>query len=205
MIRLKKVTPVKPVKPSDPEPDIAALVDPAADISVDPVGQSSLVDLVAETAVVDPEVEWSLLDPVSESAVLDPETLSALNGDVDIALVDDDPVIGVMIKRVLVSKGYSVTWFEDGLAAVAAMCKPNVSVRAKLILLDVSMPGLGGWGVLHYLSRDGVLDTSRVIMLTASTSEQDVRQAIGLGATGYLAKPLNIRLLIQRVKRALGR
>jgi DNA-binding response OmpR family regulator len=155
--------------------------------------------------VVDPVEDWSLVDPATESSVLDPETLSAMNGDVDIALVDDDPVIGVMIKRVLVSKGYSVTWFADGLAAVAAMCKPTPSIRAKLILLDVAMPGLGGWGVLHYLHRDGVLDSSRVIMLTASTSEQDVRQAIGLGATGYLAKPLNIRLLILRVKHALGK
>ena len=42
-------------------------------------------------------------------------------------------------------------------------------------------------------------------MLTASASETDVRQAIGLGASGYLAKPLDIRLLVDRVQRALRR
>jgi DNA-binding response OmpR family regulator len=126
-----------------------------------------------------------------------------VGSEVDIAVVDDDPVIAALVKRVLEKQGYSVTWFADGVAAVGALCQPSASLQAKLILLDVSMPGLGGFGVLHYLKRDGVLDQSRVIMLTASASEQDVRRAMGLGATGYLAKPLNIRLLVDRIHRLL--
>jgi len=134
------------------------------------------------------------------------DTCAALLGpEVDVALVDDDPVIAALVKRVLAKEGYSVAWFADGVAAVAALCEPSASMRAKVILLDVSMPGLGGFGVLHYLRRDGVLDQSRVIMLTASASEKDVRQAIGLGATGYLAKPLDLRLLIDRIRRLLPR
>jgi DNA-binding response OmpR family regulator len=128
---------------------------------------------------------------------------TVLSRETDVALVDDDPVIAALVKRVMTREGYGVTWFADGVAAVAALCEPDGNVRAKVILLDVSMPGLGGFGVLHYLRRDGVLDYSKVIMLTASASENDVRQAIGLGATGYLAKPLDIRLLIDRVKRSL--
>jgi CheY-like chemotaxis protein len=198
MIRVKKVKPVK-----QPDPDTAVLADPVADIGAleDPVANTDLDDADLALALLDTDADTDLIDPDADTGMVAADLDLAL----DVALVDDDPVIGVMITRVLVSKGYSVTWFEDGLAAVAALCKPNPSVRAKLILLDVSMPGLGGWGVLHYLARDGVLDNSRVIMLTASTSEQDVRQAIGLGATGYLAKPLNIRLLILRVKHALGK
>ena len=134
-------------------------------------------------------------DRAAEVPIVDNET--------DVALVDDDPVLAALVKRVLAKQGYSVTWFGDGVAAVAALCEPTASLQAKLILLDVSMPGLGGFGVLHYLRRDGVLDRSRVIMLTASASEEHVRQAIGLGATGYLAKPLDIRLLVDRVDRSL--
>ena len=107
------------------------------------------------------------------------------------------------MQRVLTRQGYSVTWFADGVAAVAALCPPS-TFRAKLILLDVSMPGLDGFGVLHYLRRGGVLDRSGVIMLTASASEDAVRQAIGLGAIGYLAKPLDMRVLIERVQRLLS-
>jgi DNA-binding response OmpR family regulator len=121
----------------------------------------------------------------------------------DVALVDDDPVIARLVKRMLMRQGYSVTWFADGVGAVAALCSPS-TFRTKLILLDVSMPGLDGFGVLHYLRRDGVLDQSGVIMLTASASEHAVRHAIGLGAIGYLAKPLDIRLLLDRVQRSLG-
>jgi DNA-binding response OmpR family regulator len=123
----------------------------------------------------------------------------------DVALVDDDPVIAALVKRVLAKHGFSLRWFADGVAAVGALCQPNASLQVKLILLDVSMPGLGGFGVLHYLRRDGVLEQSRVIMLTASASEKDVRQAIDLGATGYLTKPLDPRLLLDRVHHALGR
>ena len=129
--------------------------------------------------------------------------VASVDNETDVALVDDDPVLAALVKRVLAKQGHSVTWFGDGLLAVAELCKPGGSLHAKVILLDVSMPGLGGFGVLHYLRRDGVLDASRVIMLTASASEDDVRQAIRLGATGYLAKPLDIRLLVDRVHRLL--
>jgi DNA-binding response OmpR family regulator len=134
-------------------------------------------------------------DRTADVAVVDHET--------DVALVDDDPVLAALVKRVMARQGYSVTWFEDGVAAVAALCQPTGHLKAKLILLDVSMPGLDGFGVLHYLQRDRVLAHSRVIMLTASASEDDVRQAISLGATGYLAKPLDIRILVDRVDRCL--
>jgi DNA-binding response OmpR family regulator len=143
---------------------------------------------------------------VGAEQLSDPEAdLAQVSGEVDVALVDDDPVLAALLKRVLATHGYSVAWFADGLAAVAALCQPTISLKAKLILLDVSMPGLGGFGVLHYLQRDGVLAESRVIMLTASASEEDVRQAIGLGATSYLAKPLDIRVMLGRVYRWLNR
>jgi len=142
--------------------------------------------------------ELRLIDQLEAGLRAAPVSLQA-----DIALVDDDPVVAGLVKRVLVRQGYGVTWFEDGVAAVAALCQQK-TYHAQLILLDVSMPGLDGFGVLHYLRRHGVLDQSRVIMLTASASEQDVRLAIGLGAIGYLAKPLDIRLLIQRVQSSLA-
>jgi len=148
----------------------------------------------------------TILRNINSTRQSDPEeTMAVIGSDVDVAIVDDDPVIAALVKRVLTKKGHSVTWFADGVAAVAAFCQPNAFLRASVILLDVSMPGLGGFGVLHYLRRDNVLEQSRVIMLTASASEQDVRQAIGLGASGYLAKPLDLRLLVDRVHRALRR
>jgi DNA-binding response OmpR family regulator len=144
----------------------------------------------------------TILRDINARPQSDPDqALAPIGPEVDVALVDDDPVIAALVKRVLTKQGHTVMWFADGVAAVAALCAPNAFVHAKLILLDVSMPGLGGFGVLHYLRRDTILEQSKVIMLTASASEQDVRQAIGLGASGYLAKPLDIRLLVDRVQR----
>jgi CheY-like chemotaxis protein len=64
-------------------------------------------------------------------------------------------------------------------------------------------PGCQGVFRCERKRRDGVTDYSHIIMLTASVSEQDVRQAIDMGASGYLAKPLNIRLLMDRADRVL--
>jgi DNA-binding response OmpR family regulator len=123
----------------------------------------------------------------------------------DVALVDDDPVIAALVKRILSRQGYSVTWFADGQAAVTALCQADAGLQVKLVLLDVSIPGLGGFGVLQRLRNAGVLKRTRVIMLTASVSEQDVRHAVNLGATGYLAKPLDPGLLVDRIHLAFGR
>jgi DNA-binding response OmpR family regulator len=131
-------------------------------------------------------------------------TVAAFGDDAEVALIDDDPVIATLVKRVLAKQGRRVNWFSDGLTAVTALCPPGAWLQVKLILLDLSMPGMGGFGVLHYLRREGVLDQSKVIMLTASVTEDDVRKAIDLGATGYLAKPLDVRLLQDRVQRVLG-
>ena len=118
---------------------------------------------------------------------------------VNILLVDDQPAKLLSYEVILSELGENLIKAGSAREALEQLLKVDVA----LILLDVSMPGLGGFGVLHYLRRDGVLDQARVIMLTASASEDDVRQAIGLGATGYLAKPLDIRLLVDRVDRCM--
>ena len=97
--------------------------------------------------------------------------------------------------------GYADLDYPDRSALIFASFSAALSAAFGV----VATAGLGGFGVLHYLRRDNVLEQSRVIMLTASASEQDVRQAIGLGASSYLAKPLDLRLLVDRVHRALRR
>jgi len=87
--------------------------------------------------------------------------VAVVGRDASVVLVDDDPVIATLVKRVLAKHGLTVAWFPDGVAAVAALCPPTAWLQVKLILLDVSMPGLGGFGVLHYLRRDGVRETGR--------------------------------------------
>ena len=87
---------------------------------------------------------------------------------------------------------------------MTALTGPDPELRPELILLDVDLPGLDGISVLRQLARDGVLDRSRVIMLTARAGETEVLEALELGAVDHVAKPFSVPVLMQRVRRALS-
>jgi DNA-binding response OmpR family regulator len=74
-----------------------------------------------------------------------------------------------------------------------------------VIVLDWDLPGLDGLRVLRSLADDGVLQRSRVIMLTARVSEQEVLLALNAGAVDHVSKPFSVPVLMQRVRRAMER
>ena len=122
---------------------------------------------------------------------------------VDVLLVDDDEVIGQMVIGQLQAAGLSAHWLRDGLAARAALTGPNPSLQARLILLDVSKPGMDGMTLLRLLKSGGLLHGTRVIMLTARASEAEMLEGLRAGAFDYIAKPFSPAVLIERVQRTL--
>jgi DNA-binding response OmpR family regulator len=78
-------------------------------------------------------------------------------------------------------------------------------VVCDLIVLDVDLPGLDGLSVLRRLAQDGVLNRTRVIVLTARAGEREVLEALELGAYDHVAKPFSVPVLMQRVRRAMTR
>ena len=90
----------------------------------------------------------------------------------------------------------------DGMTAAAHLAEGRL--RARLVLLDVGLPGLDGFGVLGRLREAGFLAGTPVIMLTARSSETETLAALHLGATDYLAKPFSVPILLSRITRALG-
>lgn len=124
---------------------------------------------------------------------------------VDIALVDDDVVLGELLVQVLTTRGFTVRWFQDGQDAVEKLGGLTPKVNARVVLLDVDLPGLDGFSVLRCLAHDGLLAHSQVLMLTARAVENEVIEAFKLGATDHVAKPFSISVLIQRVQRMLKR
>lgn len=73
-----------------------------------------------------------------------------------------------------------------------------------LVILDVSMPILDGFGVLRTLKADRFHKDTPVLMLTASGSARDVRRAVSSGAADFIAKPFRPDHLVKRVKRLLS-
>ena len=115
-----------------------------------------------------------------------------------VAIVDDHSVVRIGIKYVLMtdSEFKFVGEADDGAEAVSLVEK----VHPDILLLDVRMPGTGGIAALKSV-REKFPD-QKVVMLTMSDSEEDVYQAITLGARGYVIKdnsPVNIIGALKKV------
>jgi diguanylate cyclase (GGDEF)-like protein len=117
--------------------------------------------------------------------------------DVDVVLVEDDDSFADVVEHALGLRHYSFLRFSDGAEAAAAL--GGRSVRGRVVLLDIGLPSLDGFGVLKEMRRRGALDDTRVIMLTARSSEAETLRALGLGATEHMTKPLSIPVLLGRL------
>ncbi len=102
-----------------------------------------------------------------------------------IIVVEDEASIRDNLVRFLKLEGYEVTAASDGIAGLAAIraCAPD------LVLCDVMMPGLDGFGVLEALKADPATAQIRFVFLTASAEKEKLQQGIEMGATAYVTKP----------------
>jgi diguanylate cyclase (GGDEF)-like protein len=122
---------------------------------------------------------------------------------VDVLVVDDDEALSPLLVHALQSRGYRTRWIADGQQAADTLLGPTPSLRARVVLLDVDLPGLDGLGLLRAIAREKLLGRTRVIMLTVRSVEEEVVQAMEEGAFDHVAKPFSIPVLLQRVRRAL--
>ena len=115
-----------------------------------------------------------------------------------ILIVDDEPDILLMLRMSLEDEGHEVVMAADGEMALDRIAEHHPD----LVLLDVMMPVLDGWGVLQR-KRD-VGDVTTVIMLSAKSEQSDIDKAIGLGAADYVVKPFDLDRLVARVNEVLA-
>ena len=121
-----------------------------------------------------------------------------------ILIVDDEPDILLMLRVNLETEGHETALAADGetalqrIAAAAAAGEPPFN----LMLLDVMMPVMDGWGVLDNLYR---FDSApRVVIVSAKSSDADVERALDSGAVDYLAKPFSPNALTRVVAEVLA-
>jgi len=121
----------------------------------------------------------------------------------DVVLVEDDDALAGVLLHGLSTRAYRTQRFDDGQDAASALEGPSPKVSARVVLLDWGMPSLDGLRVLRRLAETGVLNHTRVIMLTARDSESEVLMALDLGAFDHVAKPFSVPVLMKRVHRAM--
>lgn len=113
-----------------------------------------------------------------------------------ILVVDDDPSILQTIAMILEMEDYRVETARNGAEALAVVERS----RPALVLLDMRMPVLDGWGFARALSERGVQ-----LPILVMTAAQDTRTwAEEIGAAGYLAKPFDLTDLLDSVSRLCG-
>ncbi|MEO8606530.1 MAG: response regulator [Chloroflexota bacterium] len=116
-----------------------------------------------------------------------------------ILVIEDAHALRKDIIEMLGFEGYEVRGAENGLLGVEAARE----FRPNLIICDIMMPELDGYGVLDALQKDAINVTTPFIFLTARTDKGDIRAGMERGANDYLTKPFTANELIKAVQTQL--
>lgn len=129
--------------------------------------------------------------------VTDTDTLEVSEFRKPLLLIVDDAEMNRMILREIIGDEYEVIEAADGLAAVKLLQEHGKEIS--LVLLDIIMPKMGGFDVLsHMMSTDLIADVP-VIMISGEHSDDAVLRAYELGASDYINRPFDARVVRQRV------
>ncbi len=116
-----------------------------------------------------------------------------------VLVVDDRGASRELIRAVLENTGYEVSEAGDGHEAVQIA----LQIQPDLILLDLQMPNLDGYGALKLIRSDPRLAKLPVVALTASAMQGDREKALSAGFTGYISKPVKLSFLRTELARLL--
>src|SRR5688572_2771520 len=118
-----------------------------------------------------------------------------------VLLVDDEDSLRKVMRDLLERDGYAVTEARDGVQALDQVDR----VGPDIIVLDLNLPGLDGYGVLSHLRSRPATANIPVIVLTAKGDEDNEVRVFELGASDFLTKPFRARALSARLEAVLGR
>lgn len=114
----------------------------------------------------------------------------------DIVLIDDSDVQLQNTKMLFEKNGLSVACISESEKALPFL----KSVKPKLIILDIMMPGLDGFTLLKSIKNNENLKEIPVIILSGKPFIPEQRKALALGAEMYLTKPIRSQQLLEKIK-----
>ena len=115
-----------------------------------------------------------------------------------VLIVEDDRNIADLLRLYLEKEGYTVVIAPDGMRGVEQFR----TVHPSLVLLDVMLPGLDGWGVCRAIRAES---QTPIIMLTAKSETEDKVDGLKQGADDYITKPFEMKEVLARIEAVLRR
>ena len=116
-----------------------------------------------------------------------------------ILIIEDNSDVRENLAEILMLSGYEPMTAENGKIGVAKA----LEIPPDLILCDIMMPELDGYGVLHILSRQAATADIPFLFLTAKAEKEDFRRGMSLGADDYITKPFDDTVLLQTIESRL--
>lgn len=117
-----------------------------------------------------------------------------------VLVIDDDPTFRKIAERALADDAVEVDTAEDGSVAIG---KLDASLF-DLVIVDLEMPRTDGFGVIKHVRGDARTTLTPIIVITGKTNLSAIDMAYQLGASAFVSKPVNWRLLPFKVKDTLA-
>lgn len=114
-----------------------------------------------------------------------------------ILIVDDSDTVRNQVGRALKEAGFGVVQASDGVEGLREAQEGDFA----LILLDVSMPRMGGMELLDRLRQEDKTRDVPVLVLTTEMQELMIQRAKRAGAAGWIIKPVKMQLLVEAIKK----
>ncbi len=118
-----------------------------------------------------------------------------------ILVIEDEDLVRENVLELLSEEGYDVVGAPDGEEGVRKVWQEIPD----LVICDIMMPDLDGYGVLARISQDVRFTSIPFLFLTARVGRDDLRKGMGLGADDYITKPFTRTELLQAIATRLGR
>src|SRR5262245_38582927 len=118
-----------------------------------------------------------------------------------ILIIEDESQTRENLALILRMEGFDVLMAHNGRAGVEIARRE----RPDLILCDIMMPELDGYGVLREIRADAGTLSTPLVFLTAKGARRDLRLGMELGADDYLSKPVSVEELLGAIRARLGR
>ena len=129
--------------------------------------------------------------------ITDSDNLDPFEFHKPLLLVVDDSEMNRAILSEMLKDQYEILEADCGEAGIARLEQHGSGIS--IVLLDIVMPGADGFDVLSCMSRNGWIDDIPVIMISSEDSDDSVLRAYELGASDYISRPFDKRIVRQRV------